>query len=168
MGLCCCTQAFSSCGERGATLHFGAWASRCSGFSCCGALALGIRASVVVARGLHSTGSLVVVHGVSCSAARGIFPNQGSNPCPLHWQADSFFVCLFCFVFCFVFCFWNSWLYLWFAHFTFFTTFFFYLWDIHFEVITRIMTYNTIPEHIRFLEISCNVWNIYINIFPHK
>ena len=24
-----------------------------------------------------------------CSAACGIFPDQGSNPCPLHWQADS-------------------------------------------------------------------------------
>ena len=26
-----------------------------------------------------------------CSAACGIFPDQGSNPRPLHWQADSFF-----------------------------------------------------------------------------
>ena len=25
----------------------------------------------------------------SCSAACGILPDQGSNPCPLHWQADS-------------------------------------------------------------------------------
>ena len=25
----------------------------------------------------------------SCSAACGIFPDQGSNPCPLNWQADS-------------------------------------------------------------------------------
>ena len=41
-------------------------------------------------------------------------------------------------------------------------------WDIHFKVITRIMTYNIIPEHVRFLEISCNGWNIYINIFPYK
>ena len=24
----------------------------------------------------------------SCSAACGIFPDQGSNPCPLHWQVD--------------------------------------------------------------------------------
>ena len=24
-------------------------------------------------------------HGVSCSAACGILPDQGSNPCPLHW-----------------------------------------------------------------------------------
>ena len=33
-------------------------------------------------------GSVVVAHGLSCSAACGIFPGQGSNPCPLHWQAD--------------------------------------------------------------------------------
>ena len=26
---------------------------------------------------------------LGCSAACGIFPDQGSNPCPLHWQADS-------------------------------------------------------------------------------
>ena len=45
--------------------------------------------SVVVAHGLQSTGSVVVVHGLSCSAACGIFPDQGSNPCPLHWQVDS-------------------------------------------------------------------------------
>ena len=24
-----------------------------------------------------------------CPAACGIFPDQGSNPCPLHWQAES-------------------------------------------------------------------------------
>ena len=42
-----------------------------------------------VARGLQSTGSAVVAHGPNCSAACGIFPDQGSNPCPLHWQADS-------------------------------------------------------------------------------
>ena len=43
---------------------------------------------------LHSTGSrcagsVIVAHGPSCSMACGIFPDQGSNPCPLHWQADS-------------------------------------------------------------------------------
>ena len=43
---------------------------------------------------LRSTGSrrassVVVAHGPSCSVACGIFPDQGSNPCPLHWQADS-------------------------------------------------------------------------------
>ena len=30
-----------------------------------------------------------MVHGLSCSAACGIFLDQGLNPCPLHWQADS-------------------------------------------------------------------------------
>ena len=39
--------------------------------------------------GSRRAGSVVVAHGLSCSAARGIFPDQGSNPCPLHWQADS-------------------------------------------------------------------------------
>ena len=43
---------------------------------------------------LQSTGSrrsrsAVVAHGPSRSAACGILPDQGSNPCPLHWQADS-------------------------------------------------------------------------------
>ena len=46
--------------------------SRCTGFSSCGTWA-----SVVVAR------------RPSCSAACGIFLDQGSNLCPLHWQADS-------------------------------------------------------------------------------
>ena len=43
---------------------------------------------------LQSTGSrrarpATVAHGPSRSAARGILPDEGSNPCPLHWQADS-------------------------------------------------------------------------------
>ena len=51
LGLCCCIQASSSCGETGATLPCGARASHCGGSSCCGARALGAWASVVVARG---------------------------------------------------------------------------------------------------------------------
>ena len=39
--------------------------------------------------GSRRAGSVTVAHGPSCSAARGIFPDQGSNPCPLHQQADS-------------------------------------------------------------------------------
>ena len=38
---------------------------------------------------LQHSGSVLVVHGLSCSAACGIFPDQGLNPRPLHWQADS-------------------------------------------------------------------------------
>ena len=73
----------------GSTLRCAAQVSHCSGFSCCGARALGVQASVVVARGLQSAGSVVVAHGLSCSAACGVFPDQGSNPFPLHWRADS-------------------------------------------------------------------------------
>ena len=39
--------------------------------------------------GSRRAGSVIVAHGPSCSAACGIFPDQGSNPCPPHWQADS-------------------------------------------------------------------------------
>ena len=39
--------------------------------------------------GSRRTGSVVVAHGPSRSTACGILPDQGSNPCPLHWQADS-------------------------------------------------------------------------------
>ena len=33
--------------------------------------------------------SVVLAHGLNCSGACGIFPDQGSNPRPLLWQADS-------------------------------------------------------------------------------
>ena len=80
----------------GATLHCGAWTSHYSGFSCCRTRALGhwaqqlpLRGSVVAVPGLQSTCSIVVVPGPGCLAAHGIFSDQGSNPCLLHWQADS-------------------------------------------------------------------------------
>ena len=72
------------------------WGSRapfpCSGFSCWGAQALGTWASVVAAPLLSS-----VAHGLSCSLAWGIFPDQGWSPCPLHckldsWRSPSFFL----------------------------------------------------------------------------
>ena len=46
--------------------------------------------------GSRRAGSVVVAHGPNCSAACGILPDQGSSPCPLHWQADriSFFLWL--------------------------------------------------------------------------
>ena len=49
----------------------------------------GARSLVVVAPGLWIAGSVVVAHGLSCSLAYGIFLDQGSNPCLLHWQEDS-------------------------------------------------------------------------------
>ena len=39
--------------------------------------------------GSRRAGSVIVAHRSSCSTACGIFPDQGLNPCPLHWQADS-------------------------------------------------------------------------------
>ena len=49
----------------------------------------GMWASVVAVPRLKSTGSIVVVHGLSCSAAYGIFVDQGLNLYLLHWQVDS-------------------------------------------------------------------------------
>ena len=76
LGLRFCARAFSSCGKRGPLF-------------------------IVVRGPLTITASLVVEHRLQtrrlsscgsrakCSAACGIFPDQGSNPCPLHSQADS-------------------------------------------------------------------------------
>ena len=36
-----------------------------------------------------AVGSVVVAHGFSCPTVCGIFPDQGSNLRPLHWQVDS-------------------------------------------------------------------------------
>ena len=38
---------------------------------------------------VQSVDSAVVAHRLHRPAACGIFLDQGSNPCPLHWQADS-------------------------------------------------------------------------------
>ena len=56
--------------------------SRCAGLSLSQPLLLR-------STGSRRAGSVVVAHGPSCSAACGILPDQGSNPCPPHWQADS-------------------------------------------------------------------------------
>ena len=61
----------------------------CGGFSC-GARAVGAWASVVTAHGLSSCGSQALEHRLSsCSATCGIVPDQGLNPCLLHWQEGS-------------------------------------------------------------------------------
>ena len=80
----------------GAALQLQCEAPRCGGFARWVARLQGTRAvvaervgSAVAAAGLQSTGSVVVVHGLSCFVACGIFPNQESNPCLLHWQEDS-------------------------------------------------------------------------------
>ena len=76
LGLRFCARAFSSCGKRGHS------SSRCTGL-------LLSRPLLLRSTGPRRAGSVIVAYGLSCSAARGIFPDQGSNPCPLHWQEDS-------------------------------------------------------------------------------
>ena len=76
LGLRFCARAFSSCGKRGPL-----W-SRCAGLSL-------LRPLLLRSTGSRCAGLVVVAHGPDCSAACGILPDQGSSPCPLHWQADS-------------------------------------------------------------------------------
>ena len=49
---------------------------------CCG---FNVGARGAVAPRLQSIGSTDMAHGFSCSSACGIFPDQGSNLCLLHW-----------------------------------------------------------------------------------
>ena len=55
--------------------------------SWCAGLSLS-RPLLLRSTGSRRAGSVIVAHRPSCSVACGIFPDQGSNPCPLHWQAD--------------------------------------------------------------------------------
>ena len=76
LGLGFCARAFSSCGKRGPlfiAVH--------GPFT--------IAAPPVAGHRLQTRRLSSVAHGPSCSTACGIFPDQGSNPCPLHQQADS-------------------------------------------------------------------------------
>ena len=77
LDLHCCTWASSSCGEWGYS------SLQCLGFSF-------TVASLVVEHGLQGMrDSLVVAYGLSCSTACGVFQDQGSNLCLLHWQEYS-------------------------------------------------------------------------------
>ena len=92
-GLCCFSQSFSSCSEwrllfiavHGLLTAVEKHCGLCPrGFSCYRAHTLGARISVA-----EDMGSVVLAHRLSCSGPCGIFPDQGLNPCPLHWEADS-------------------------------------------------------------------------------
>ena len=54
---------------------------------------LGAQISVVAAGRLENLGSVAVLYRLSCSTACGIFPDQGSNLCLLHQQADFYPLC---------------------------------------------------------------------------
>ena len=81
LGLCCYTQSFSSCSEQ--RLLFRLLVAAAS-------LALEHRLQARELQYLQHIGSVGVVHRLGCSMVRGIFLDQGWNPCPLHWQVDSY------------------------------------------------------------------------------
>ena len=98
LGLHCCTgfsQVAASWACSPAAVH---WFLICRGFCCCRSWAVGHKSFSICGPWaqqlwylLWSTGSVAVARGLSCSAACGIFLDQGSKLCPLHWQAESFF-----------------------------------------------------------------------------
>ena len=81
----------------GACSPGGARTSHCAGSSCCGARALGgdgcrscsSGASELLLPDSKAQAAAAVVHGLSCSVARGTFLAQGAGPCLLRWQAGS-------------------------------------------------------------------------------
>ena len=74
LGLRLCARAFCSCGKRGP-------------------LFIAVRGPLTIAASLVAEHRLQTRRLSSCGSRaqllRGILPDQGSNPCPLHWQADS-------------------------------------------------------------------------------
>ena len=70
-------EGFLQLRQAGATLHRGARGLSLS------------RPLLLRSTGSRRAGSVIVAHGPSRSAVCGILPDQSSNPCPLHWQADS-------------------------------------------------------------------------------
>ena len=76
LGLRFCARVLSSCGKRGPLFM------QCAGLSLSRPLPLW-------STGSRHASSVIVAHRPSCSAACGILPGEGSNPCPLHWQVDS-------------------------------------------------------------------------------
>ena len=82
LGLCCCT--WTSCSKRSCSP-----AVERRLLSALVSLGFGAGSRVQGPQQLQHEGSAVVAHGLSCSEACGIFPGQGLNSCPLHWQADS-------------------------------------------------------------------------------
>ena len=61
---------------------------QCSGFSLWWLLRLW-RFLLLWSMGSRAQVSVGTTHGLSCSTPHGIFPDQGSNWCPLHCKADS-------------------------------------------------------------------------------
>ena len=77
LGLHYWTRVFSSCSEQGLLPGCDVWTSHCDSFSCCWAWAL------------ECDLSRVVVHGLSCPVAWGIFLDQRLSSGLLYWQTYS-------------------------------------------------------------------------------
>ena len=84
LSLCCYVQAFSSCGKQGLLSSCSARVSRCSGFSCCGAQALGKQASGIVACRFSSCRSRTLEHSrlSSCGAWVQLLQGMWNLPRP--------------------------------------------------------------------------------------
>ena len=99
LGLCCCTgfslvavgRGYSLVAVCGLLIAVASLAEEhgLSGADFSRLQQLWYKGSVFAAPRSKSTGSVVVVHRLSNSVACGIFPDQGSNPCRLHWQVNS-------------------------------------------------------------------------------
>ena len=107
LGLHCCTGLFLDAANEGSSLvaecgllvtvappaveHrlWGARALRRTGSAVHGRQQSQPAGSAVAAPRLWSTESVVAAHGLRCSVACPIFPDQGLNLCLLHWQAGS-------------------------------------------------------------------------------
>ena len=83
VGLCCCTQAFSSCVSRNYSVAV-RWL-----LITMASLAAEHRLSVHGLQYLQGMRSVVTAQRLRCSAACGIFPDQELNQCPLHCKEDS-------------------------------------------------------------------------------
>ena len=85
LGLCCRLRFSLGTASRGCSL-----AVVCGFLIAVASLAAehrlsGTQASAAAASGPQSTGLIAVVHGLSCSAACGIFLDPAWNPCLPHW-----------------------------------------------------------------------------------
>ena len=102
VGLCCCT--WTSCSERSCSLVV-----ECRLLSVLASLGCRTGPRVQGPQQLQPVGSAVVAHGLSCSEACGIFPDQGLNTCPhtgrqipKHWTTREvlFLFLIFVFISC--------------------------------------------------------------------
>ena len=79
-------RLYPSCSELWLLSSCSARVCHHSSFSCCRAWAPW---HTDFSSGFWALELLVAVHRLSCSSTDGVFPDQGSNPCLLHWQVDS-------------------------------------------------------------------------------